>query len=95
MSTTNAHTSLCGQKLLRDILYQLKLIKMRAELANLNDCAVPFFKPRRRQLVLVLPYIIKTLPRFHLSIGLSLSCNSSVTKFQVYYSYTDMVSKNK
>ena len=24
------------------IQYQLKLIKMRAELANLNDCAVPF-----------------------------------------------------
>ena len=42
MSTTNAHASLCGQKLLRDILYQLKLIKMRAELANLNDCVVPF-----------------------------------------------------
>ena len=29
---------------------------MRAELANLNHCAVPFFKPRRRQLVLVLLY---------------------------------------
>ena len=24
------------------ILYQLKLMKMRAKLANLNDCAVPF-----------------------------------------------------
>ena len=24
------------------ISYQLKLIKMRAELANINDCAVPF-----------------------------------------------------
>ena len=28
--------------------------KMRAELANLNQCAVPFLKPRHRQLILVL-----------------------------------------
>ena len=36
------------------IWHQYKLIKMRAELASLNHCAVPFFKPRHRQLVLVL-----------------------------------------
>ena len=36
------------------ISYQLKLIKMRPELASLHYCAVPFFKRRRRQLVLVL-----------------------------------------
>ena len=35
------------------ISYQLKLTKMRANLANLNDCAVPLFKPRRRRIVLV------------------------------------------
>ena len=33
---------------------------MHAELASLNHCAVPFIKPRRRQLVLVLHY---TKPR--------------------------------
>ena len=33
---------------------------MRAELANLNHCAVPFFKSRRRQLVEVLLLIIQT-----------------------------------
>ena len=36
------------------ISYQLKLIKMRAKLANLNTCTL--FKPRRRQTVLVLLY---------------------------------------
>ena len=40
--------------------YQLTLIKMRAKLACLNHCTVPFFKPRRRQLVLVLLYNIYT-----------------------------------
>ena len=30
--------------------------KMHAELANLSHCAVPFFKPRRCKLVLVLLY---------------------------------------
>ena len=29
---------------------------MRAELANLNHCAVPFFKLHRRQIALVLLY---------------------------------------
>ena len=29
---------------------------MREELASLNYCAVPFFKPRRNQLVLVQVY---------------------------------------
>ena len=33
---------------------------MRAELANLNHCAVPFVKSRRRQLVEVLLLIIQT-----------------------------------
>ena len=36
--------------------YQLKLIKMSAELANINHCALPFFKPHRRQLELVRHY---------------------------------------
>ena len=51
--------------------YQLKLIKMRAELASLNHCAVPFFKPRHRQLVMVLLYNVycKVAVYQHLSIG--------------------------
>ena len=40
------------------ISYQLKLIKIRAEVANLNHCAVPFLNPRRRQLVLIRLYTI-------------------------------------
>ena len=39
----------CGVEIMRKVLrittiisYQLKLIKMRAELANRNPCAVPF-----------------------------------------------------
>ena len=40
--------------------YQLKLIKMRAELANLNDCAPcsALLKPRRCQLELVRYYVL-------------------------------------
>ena len=34
---------------------------MRAELANLNHCAVPIFKPRRRQLELARLYIITSI----------------------------------
>ena len=41
-------------------IVQLKWIKVRAKPANLSDCAVPFFKPRCRQLVLVLLYNIIT-----------------------------------
>ena len=37
--------------------------KMRAKLAIINNCAVPFVKPRRRQLVLVLLYNIHTVLR--------------------------------
>ena len=36
---------------------------MLAELANLNDCAVPLFKPRRRQLALVYDLLISNLSR--------------------------------
>ena len=60
------------------------MIKMRAELASINNCALSFFKPRHRQLVPVLPYVIKALPLLYLSIGFSLSCKSSVTQFKVY-----------
>ena len=40
------------------ISYQLKSIKMRAELNNLYDCAVPFFNCAA---VLVLLFIVPTL----------------------------------
>ena len=37
---------------------QLKMKKMSAKLAGLNHCAVPSFKPRLRQLMLALLYIV-------------------------------------
>ena len=41
---------------------------MRAALATINHCAVPFFKPRRHQLVLVVVYVLRLTVsgnRFH------------------------------
>ena len=57
--------------------YQLKLEKVRGELVNLNHCAVPHFKPRRRQLVLVLLYLIKYVWVMELRAG-NIQCNNGL-----------------
>ena len=47
---------LCTYIYMYILLYQLKLTKLRAESANVSYCAVPFFKPRHHQHVLVVLY---------------------------------------
>ena len=41
-NTKNCISFIVAKILNSTIVHQLKLIKMRAELANLNQCAVPF-----------------------------------------------------
>ena len=64
IKTLHAYDSLCAYPAFCIVyncnVYQYKhrLVKMRAQLASLNHCAGTLFKPRQRQLVLVLLYTV-------------------------------------